>query len=267
MVDFLLNGQVTSKEKIELNSLNNRGLTPLDMLLMFQSEAGDREIEEILVKSGALKSENLQSQAYPQEERPNHPDTRHENPRSPARAMLDYFKYNNLKESPTIVRNTLLVVVILITTATYQPALSPPGGAWQDDSIPSAGNNTSSSTANITTSIKRHTAGTAIMGTENPIAYSIFLFANSMGFYMSVHMIYVLTDAFPLQLELKISLIAISATYVACMNAIAPNSYITFGFIGISIAMPFGIPFAITLYRNYLKKSRSTSHQRSEERI
>ncbi|CAH1441079.1 unnamed protein product [Lactuca virosa] len=238
VVDFLLNDQVTSKEKVELNSLKKRGLTPLDMLLMFQSEAGDRETEEILVQAGALKSENIQSPPYQQG--PNHPDTRNENSRSPARAILDYFKYNNLNESPSIVRNTLLVVVILITTATYQPSLSPPGGAWQDDSIPSAGNNTLSSTTNITTSIKRHTAGTAIMGTENPIAYSIFLFANSMGFYMSVHMIYILTDAFPLQLELQISLVALGTTYGACMNAIAPKSYITFGFIGISISMPLG---------------------------
>ncbi|CAH1441077.1 unnamed protein product [Lactuca virosa] len=141
--------------------------------------------------------------------------------------MLDYFKYNNLNESPSIVRNTLLVVVILITTATYQPALSPPGDAWQDDSIPSAGNNTLSSTTNITASIKRHTAGTAIMGTENPIAYSIFLFANSMGFYMSVHMIYILTDAFPLQLELQISLVALGSTVFASSRRFTTSMYRT----------------------------------------
>ncbi|CAH1441076.1 unnamed protein product [Lactuca virosa] len=46
------------EEKIELNSLNYRGLTPLDMLLMFQSEAGDREIMEILVQAGALNNQH-----------------------------------------------------------------------------------------------------------------------------------------------------------------------------------------------------------------
>ncbi|KAI3739026.1 hypothetical protein L2E82_29381 [Cichorium intybus] len=49
VINFILNRQITSKENIELNALNNSGLTPLDMLLMFQSEAGDREIEEILI--------------------------------------------------------------------------------------------------------------------------------------------------------------------------------------------------------------------------
>ncbi|KAL4561390.1 hypothetical protein LXL04_033556 [Taraxacum kok-saghyz] len=269
VVDFLLNGQVTSKEKIELNSLNKSGLTPLDMLLMFQSEAGDREIEEILIQAGALKSENLQSSTNTHVERPSQTETRQENRRSPARNMLDYFKYNNIKDSPSMVRNTLLVIVILITTATYQPALSPPGGAWQDDSIlPSIGNNTlSTTTTNTTISSKPHSAGRAIMGTKNPIAYSIFLFANSVGFYTSVHMIYVLTCAFPLQLELRISMFAISVTYATCMNAMAPNSYITFGFVGISIALPLGIPFATILLRNYFKKSRNVTRETSQERV
>ncbi|XP_076886667.1 uncharacterized protein LOC143536602 [Bidens hawaiensis] len=131
VVELLLNGLVISKEKMELNSLNMSGLTPLDMLLMFQSEAGDREIGEILIQSGALKAENSQSRAHVQEERSNHHDTRvHEHTRSPAKKMVDYFKYDNLNDSPSKVRNTLLVIVILITAATYQPALSPPGGTW-----------------------------------------------------------------------------------------------------------------------------------------
>ncbi|GKC50157.1 ankyrin repeat-containing protein BDA1-like protein, partial [Tanacetum coccineum] len=113
------------------------GSTPLDILLMFQSEAGDREIEELLVQAGALKAGNLQSPAYTQEQTAYHSDTRSENPPSPAMKLINYFKYNNLQDSPNKVRNTLLVIIILITSATYQPALSPPGGAWQDDFTPS----------------------------------------------------------------------------------------------------------------------------------
>ncbi|XP_022027723.1 ankyrin repeat domain-containing protein 49-like [Helianthus annuus] len=54
--------QVISKEKMELNSINKYGLTPLDILLMFQSESGDREIIEILNETGALKADKLKSQ-------------------------------------------------------------------------------------------------------------------------------------------------------------------------------------------------------------
>lgn len=145
------------------------------MLLSFQSEAGDREIEEILILAGYLNAENLQSLAYTQEERPNHPDVRPENTQSPARRLLDYFKYYNFNDSSSKVRNTLLVIVILITSATYQPALTPHGGTWQEDYIPSAENNMLSSATKNTTAPKPHIAGQAIMVTHNPIAYIIFL--------------------------------------------------------------------------------------------
>ncbi|GKD88184.1 ankyrin repeat-containing protein BDA1-like protein, partial [Tanacetum coccineum] len=197
VVDFLLHGEVM----MELNFLNTSGLTPLDMLLMCRSESGDQDIEEILIQAGALKAENLQSSSYTQGGL-NHPDTQNGNLQSPARKLLDYFKYNNLSDSPSKVRNILLVIVILITSATYQPALSPPGGTWQDDTI--------SSTTNNTTTTKRHTAGEAVMATNNPIAYSVFLLSNSIGFYMSLHMISILTTAFPLKLELRISIYSLA---------------------------------------------------------
>ncbi|XP_024983542.1 ankyrin repeat-containing protein BDA1-like [Cynara cardunculus var. scolymus] len=266
VVDFLLNGGVISIEKIKLNSLNKSGLTPLDMLLIFQSEAGDREIEEILVQSGALKAGNLQSPANTQEERsPNDPDSIHQNPQSPSRKLLDYFKYNNLKDSPSEVRNTLLVIVILITAATYQPALSPPGGTWQDDYTLLAGNSTEKN--NSSTPTKSHTAGEAIMVTHNPTAYTIFLCANSVGFYMSLYMIEVLTAAFPLRWELRISLYALSMTYSTCMNAIAPDSYATFVFIFSSIALPFLIPVMTILLRNYFSRCRNVSVYASQGRV
>ncbi|XP_071690376.1 uncharacterized protein [Rutidosis leptorrhynchoides] len=248
VVDFLLNGPV-NKENLELNSLNKSGLTPLDMLLMLQSEAGDREIDEILIHAGALKSEKLQTS----EERQHRPQTSREESRSPSKKVLEYFKYNNLKDSPRIVRNTLLVIVILITTATYQATLSPPGGVWQDDSNPSTTNNSN------TTYVKPHIAGRAVMGTHNPIAYSIFLFANSVGFYTSIYMFYVLTAAFPLRLELQFCLFALSTTYNTCMFAIAPNNAIAFAFTGTSIALQAMIPIVTMLWRDYLRRPRRVS--------
>ncbi|PWA60401.1 Ankyrin repeat-containing protein [Artemisia annua] len=266
VVDFLLNAEVTINESMELNSLNKSMLTPLDILLMFQSEAGDREIEEILVQAGALKAENLQSPAHTQEQTAYHPDTRHENPPSPAKKLIDYFKYNNLQDSPNKVRNTLLVVIILITAATYQPALSPPGGTWQDDFTPPEGNNTLYGT-NTTNTPKKHTAGQAIMGTHNPVAYTIFLFSNSLGFYMSLHMITILTTAFPLRLEFQLLMFSLAATYALCMNAIAPKPFITYAFIGISIAFPFMIPAMTTLYRNYWQRRICVLRRTSQDNV
>ncbi|XP_071688032.1 uncharacterized protein [Rutidosis leptorrhynchoides] len=259
VVDFLLNGPV-NKENLEFNSLNKSSLTPLDMLLMFRSESGDREIEEILIQAGALKSENLQTSAYTQEQQQHQTHTSRTESRSPSRKVLEYFKFNNLRDSPRIVRNTLLVIVILITTATYQATLSPPGGVWQDDFNPSTINNSNSNSNNSnTTYVKAHTAGRAVMGTHNPISYSIFLFGNSVGFYTSVYMMYVLTAAFPLRLEFHICLFALCSNYGTCMSAIAPNNAISYAFTGTSIAVPIMIPLVTMLWRDYLRRPRRVS--------
>ncbi|KAA8515825.1 hypothetical protein F0562_018564 [Nyssa sinensis] len=175
---------VVTKGAVDVNSLNQRGLTALDVLRFFQSEAGDREIEEILRQAGARRagdSHSLAQAAVYQNQSVS------EQSQSPARRMLEYFKYDHIKDSPNAVRNTLPVIAILIVTATYQAALSPLGGVWPDDSG--------------TNATKSHTVGQSVMGFHNPTAYSLFLFFNSMGFFTSIHMIYVLTCRFPKGLE------------------------------------------------------------------
>ncbi|KAJ0816506.1 putative ankyrin repeat-containing domain, PGG domain, ankyrin repeat-containing domain superfamily [Helianthus annuus] len=212
VVDLILNGGIISKEKMELNSLNKSGLTPLDTLLMFQSEIGDREIHEILVQSGALKAKSLE---HTQEQSPNLHDTRPNHHRSLAKELLDYFSYNKLNETPTEVRNTLLVIVILVAAATYQSTLSPPGGTWQDDFFPSTLNNSSSSATSNTNATLPHTAGKPIMLIYKPSIYGIFLFANMLAFYTSIHMIFTLTGGFPMRFELHVTVGALMLSHMA----------------------------------------------------
>nr|XP_043611753.1 ankyrin repeat-containing protein BDA1-like [Erigeron canadensis] len=260
VVDFLLNGQAISKEYLEMNSLNNSGLTPLDMLQTSRSEAGGREIEELLIQAGALRTENLPNPEYTLEQTPNQPNTtREDNPPSPAIRFLNYFKYYNIQDSPRKVRNTLLVILVLITSATYQPALSPPGGTWQDDYDPPAGNYTLSSPKNGTTALIKHTAGEAIMGTYNPVAYTVFLLANSLGFFLSIHMISELTAGLPMRLEFNLLLSSLALTYATSMIAIAPNSFILFASTAISFVLPFIISFTTTLYGTYMDRRRCVS--------
>lgn len=242
VVDLLLNEQVVPKETMDLNSLNKRGLAPLDVLQLFQSEAGDREIEDILRQSGAKRTEELlsptdvanttsQNELNPTN---GYSSNRQSRPHlaSQASQLVDYFKYQKLEDSPGEVINILLVIVILIATATYQAVLSPPGGVWQEDR-----NGT-------------NTAGKAVMGSKNPIAYGFFLLLNSIGFFMSIYMIQVLTFGFPMRLELIISMFALVTTYDTSMGAIAPNSALNYFFIGISIALPIVLPLTIKVFRD-----------------
>ncbi|KAJ8573407.1 hypothetical protein K7X08_009918 [Anisodus acutangulus] len=258
VVDLVLDENVVAKGTVEVNSLNKRGLTPLEVLF---KESGDRDIEEILRASGAVSVENLQQEALPQSwvvpvQDPSKEQSSREQrggrPRSRSKKLQDFFKYNKTIDPPGKVRDTLLVIAILIATATYQTVLSPPGGVWQDTYWPDGNNNTS----NDGIMPSRRIAGQSVMGTNNPISYGLFLVFNSIGFFVSLHTINFLTIGFPLQLELQVSLVALTVTYDTVMSAITPNRGISLFFTIFSIVFPVFLPHITMLLRNYCKKPK-----------
>ncbi|GFP91019.1 ankyrin repeat-containing protein at3g12360 [Phtheirospermum japonicum] len=219
VVDLLLDEKFGFKGKLEVNSVNKKGLTPLDVLA---SEGGDSDIEEMLRLSGAVRLQEtpqnsvvedplVNNQLSGQEQTMSRPRRK-----SASRELQDYFKYDWAKGSPDKARNTLLVVAVLIMTATYQAVLSPPGGIWQEDFPPDSCN------------------GNATIG----VAYGLFLICNSFGFFMSLQVMYLLTYGFPLQFELRLALCALTVTYDTCMLAIAPSGVISKFFSILSIASP-----------------------------
>ncbi|KAK6143002.1 hypothetical protein DH2020_023350 [Rehmannia glutinosa] len=223
VVDMLLDENFHYKGKIEVNSLNKKGLTPLDVLA---SQGGDSDIEEMLRLAGAVRIQEIHS--FPQLATQEPPDNqlgqdqgRNQRSKSASKKLQDYFKYDRIKDSPSKARNTLLVIAVLIVTGTYQAVLSPPGGVWQDDFWPDAKNKTTSSRQPPS-----HTAGQAVMGTHNPVSYGLFLIFNSIGFFMSLHMMNFLTLGLPLQFELRVALFALISTYDTCMIAITPSGAI-----------------------------------------
>lgn len=239
VVDLLLGQNSKYKATIEVNSSNKNGLTPLDTLFLFQSEAGDREIEDILTQNGATKNNNNTTKTNQQSQ-----TSTEERAKSPTQKLIEYFKFDSARDSPGEVRNTLLVIASLIATATYQAVLQPPGGVWQDDSLSTS---------------KSHTAGKSVMGDKNTVTYGMFLLFNSLGFFASLTMIYTLTTGFPLQLELQFALLALTITYDASMTAISPKGALSTFFTIISIAIPALIPIVTLVVRNYLKRPRNVS--------
>lgn len=241
---------------MEVNSLNKNSLTALDVLLIFQSEAGDREIEDVLGQAGAKRARDLHTSALELTSQNQGVTTNPSNDRlapiertrSPARQLLEYFKYNKIRDSPSEARNAMLVIAILIATATYQAVLSPPGGVWQDDSL--------SSNNNGTDTTKPHMAGQAVMGSKSMVLFGLFIFFNSVGFFTSLNMIYVLTSGFPLQLELQVSMCALILTYDTSMTFMTANNVLSVLFTVVSIALPIAIPIATMVARNYLNWPR-----------
>ncbi|CAL5445284.1 unnamed protein product [Camellia sinensis] len=256
VVDLLLGELSVTRAVMEVNSLNKNSLTALDVLLIFQSEAGDREIEDVLVQAGAKRARDLHTSALALTSQnqgvttnpSNGPLMPIERTRSPARQLLEYFKYNKIRDSPSEARNAMLVIAVLIATATYQAVLSPPGGVWQDDSL--------SSNNNGTDTTKPHSAGKAVMGSKNTLWFGLFIFFNSVGFFTSINMIYVLTSGFPLQLELQVSMCALVITYDTSMAFMTANNVLSVLFTVVSIALPLMIHIATMVARNYLKLPR-----------
>ncbi|KAL3381017.1 hypothetical protein AABB24_001248 [Solanum stoloniferum] len=223
VVDMLLDENVVSKGTIEVNSLNKKGLTPLEVLL---EECGDRDIEEILRASGALSAENLQVLVVPvQDQQSSREQTRDDGPRSNVKKLHDFFKYNKTRDCPGKVRDTILVITILIATATYQAGFNPPGGVWQDTYWPDDNNNSTSYDGIVVVPL-RHFAGQSVMATSNPVGYGLFLLFNSLGFFVSLNGINFLTDGFPLQLELQVSLFALGITYDTFHTTLPGTSFL-----------------------------------------
>ncbi|KAB2601515.1 receptor-interacting serine/threonine-protein kinase 4 [Pyrus ussuriensis x Pyrus communis] len=170
VVEWLVgNGKTPSA--LEVNIVNQSGLTPLDLLLIFPSEAGDREIEEILRGARASRAQNIH---YTPSHGPMETNTLQlQQPNNP----MEYFKFKMGRDSPSDARTALLVVAVLVATTTFQAGLSPPGG---------------------------------------------FVTFNSMGFFVSLHMICVLSTNFPMQLELLMCILAMYSTYNTAVISFAP---------------------------------------------
>ncbi|KAL3720030.1 hypothetical protein ACJRO7_004943 [Eucalyptus globulus] len=249
VIKFLLSGEAVDKNLIEVNARNEAGLTPLDILLLINNEAGDAEIAEILTRSGATRPMGFPSVVMATEDpepRIHQSPSHHQSRRTwtdrcisflkvnNESQWLEYFKYKKERDSPGDLRNALLVVAALITTSTYQAVLQPPGGLWQDDSRSS-----NSSTGGTNNGTPLHKAGQSVLGTERPVSYILFLIFNTVGFFASIQMIYILTSGFPMQRELRVALIALIATYDTAMGSLTPNTFFNYFFVGLTIVLPF----------------------------
>ncbi|KAF2311658.1 hypothetical protein GH714_025671 [Hevea brasiliensis] len=123
--------------------MNHYGLTALDVLLMSPSEAGDREIVEMLLDAEAMRGRDITLSNIPYNQTFTNSPTAPETDRSQLGGMVEYFKFKRGRDSPSTARSTLLVIVVLVATATFQVGVNPPGGVWQDTYTTGQNNNTS----------------------------------------------------------------------------------------------------------------------------
>ncbi|KAM1471223.1 hypothetical protein COP2_042913 [Malus domestica] len=246
VVEWLV-GNGTTPSALEVNTVNQSSLTPLDLLLIFPSEAGDREIEEILRGAGASRAQDIgASRAQDIQHTPSHGPMETntlqlQQPNNP----MEYFKFKMGRDSPSDARTALLVVAVLVATTTFQAGLSPPGGIWQD----STGSNMNGTGSG--SNEQAHSAGKSIMGSDDNNIFAGFVATNSMGFCFSLYMIAVLTCNFPMQLELLLCIHAMYGTYNIAVISIAPANPKVF----VSLLI-CGLPFLFSLVVLYWRRIR-----------
>lgn len=222
-----INGTSTPGTTLDVNSLNQSGLTALDLLLIFPSGAGDLEIDDILRSAGALKARDMVHTT-------NHNHTvlsipsasqSHEHLQMDPKNLVEYFKFRRGRDSPDDARTALLVVAVLVATATYEAAINPPGGLWQDTNLSKNGTD------------PPHLAGTSNIASYNTAYYVVGAVFNSIGFSVSLQMINILTTNFPLRLELQVCGVAMYFTYVTALITISPG--LTSGWYTLFVLVPF----------------------------
>ncbi|KAL6127929.1 hypothetical protein ACLB2K_071290 [Fragaria x ananassa] len=238
VVEWLIGIGTSTPGALEVNNVNQSGLTALDLLLIFPSEAGDREIYDTLCGAGALRAQDIVHSAIPSFDSGNQtllncpvasgtPQLQRPND------FIEYFKFHKGRDSPSDARTALLVVAVLVTTATFQVGLSPPTGIWQDTEL----------NRNGTSSEPAHYAGSSILGSYNAATFLVFVAFNSIGFSVSLYMINILTSNFPMQLELQICIAAMYCTYNTAMISIAQDNTRVFIIVFTSV-LPTVVSFA-----------------------
>ncbi|GLT91905.1 hypothetical protein SLE2022_097670 [Rubroshorea leprosula] len=236
-IELLLNCNNPTPGVLEVNAVNKSGLTPLDVFLLCSCESMYSDMERLFMNSGAGRSCNIDSKfriaaaATAPNPTPNTTVLAGDvNGSVPNREDIihweEYFKFQMEKSDPDKVRSDLLVVAVLMATATYQAMFSPP------DAVKDRQNNR--------------------YGYIFPY-YAIF---NTIGFYMSLYIILILTNSHPMYWELVVASAAMFATYGCALASITPQGHNGLVVRIVCFLVPFLILYAVPKFRKWYKKRR-----------
>uniref|UniRef100_A0A5B6YKP1 Putative Ankyrin repeat-containing protein n=1 Tax=Davidia involucrata TaxID=16924 RepID=A0A5B6YKP1_DAVIN len=245
-VELLVGGS----NSMELNGLNSRGLTAMDIAEIVIESPIDVQLKEILRCAGGLGAQNITSSVsqlapVPPLERV---ATIHQNRQE--EDWFKYFRFQMQRDSPSDTRNALLVVAALIATVTFQAGVNPPNAFLQESNQK---NSTTTSDTTVTPppppllippQRRMPTATTtflaALFANSASLAPSnLFLLGNTMGLTASLSIIIYLTSGFPFQRELQLSIYSMMFAYGCSVDAIKPDGALKHVFLGIAFFLPF----------------------------
>ncbi|KAH6782943.1 hypothetical protein C2S52_007902 [Perilla frutescens var. hirtella] len=199
---------------MEVNAVNNDGMTAVDVLIRSRRDVRDSEIDESLKQAGELGS-NMETN----NNNNNRPliNRRNQNKNSWGGLMKQHSNWLEQKKS------ALMIVAILIATMAFQVGVNPPSGVWQDDKL-------LDSEGKLVPD--PHNAGKSILGTGWPGGYSLFYVSNTIAFVASLSIILLLISGLPLRRKLFmwilmvitwVAITAIALCYAIAVDAVTPS--------------------------------------------
>ncbi|KAH6782945.1 hypothetical protein C2S52_007904, partial [Perilla frutescens var. hirtella] len=196
---------------VEVNAVNNEGMTSMDVLMRSKRDVRDSEIEESLKQARGFGSNMETNNNTPLINRKN------QNNNSWGALMKQHSEWLEHTKS------TLMIVAILIATIAFQIGANPPGGLWEEDQILDPQGKLVPDP---------HHAGESIMARNYPEVYGRFYVSNTIALVASLSIILLLISGFPLRRNVFmwilmvitwIAITAIALCYALAVTTVTPN--------------------------------------------
>ncbi|KAL0464266.1 UNVERIFIED_CONTAM: hypothetical protein Slati_0314200 [Sesamum latifolium] len=243
VVELLLDwNNNTAGSRLELNAVNKKGLTAVDIVDILTESSNDVHLREILRRAGGYASSEFNVVS----ERPKSDTKRPTNNHLPGEKpknwpdILKHFEFQWQRDSPGEARSTLLVVAALIATVTFEAGINPPSYLFEPSN---EANITVSSNGTALLNPNTSSNGTEVMQTSSyetasMASITIFLVANSVALTTATSIIDYLTQGLPFQRELRVSMSAMIFAYGWSLGNTKPTGTLKTVLLVVAVCMP-----------------------------